>query len=629
MYDEELKPKKVIKEKEVKEKRKISLPAIHIDFRSALKKIAILAVVVFAFIFITTKIGQGSENKVFKKNLETMRAAAYQYFKENDRPSEKDEEYVVTLQELIDEDYSQPLKDKKGNVCDSENSSVTLTKSTNTKFDLDATLACGEKEKEETFQLTYSASSSKKEDNEDQEETENVYYKLQKVVQSSNYEYSCPSGYTLSGTSCYSSSKTLTATPIAKYKTTNAKVSNASYKKPTDEYEYVDAIKVSGTSEYVCSDKNATLVGQECILTKDATMKKEANYTCSEGVLDGTKCVITIPATKRDYKYTCPSGSLVGDQCELTKDYRASYECPSDYPRRDGDRCYYSSKADRDYGSWHATSRKIYSKEMESKNSETTKYELVDTYDGSNGKTKYVYKVYTRKKEYICYDIPGEDVELRGSSCYHYISAYENKDCPYGYDLNDKETECVKYVDAKKTTSKVTYTCPDGYQEKGSKENTECVKKVSATKNIIQIPVCPSGYESTLNQDGTYSCQKKVEAKKVTTKDDYICPSGYQEKGSGANKKCYVKTTGEGYYYCKNSEARLEGEKCILDAKTELVGYSCPSGYDYNGSTCIRVTSGDKVKATKINNPDLEYTYKWSTKKEENGWTWTGETKEM
>ncbi len=633
MYDEKL-PKKEKKETVVKEKRsfkkKITLPTVHFDAKSALKKIGILAVVVFAFIFITTKISQGSEKKVFEKNLESLRSAAYRYFKENERPTEKDEEMQVTLQELIDEDYADNLQDKKGNVCDPEESNITIIKNTSTKYDLVAHLNCGEKEKEKTYQLTYTKTKDDEEDDATEENGSTTYYKMQKPVNASHLTYSCPSGYILSGTYCYQNATTLTATPTAKYKTTQQKITKASYKSAQDEYEYVDAILVPGQSHYTCSDKDATLVGDQCIIQKPAVMKTESNYTCSEGELDGTKCVISVPAIRKDYRYTCPSGTLIGDQCEITRDYYASYECPSDYPHRDGDRCYYTSRAERDWGDWHKTSRKTYTKEMDNKNTDSKKYELVDTYDGKNRKTNYVYVVYTRQKENICYDISGENVVLKGSKCYHYISAYEDKDCPYGYDLNEEENRCVKYVAAKETSSKIHYECPsEEYDKRGSGENTTCVLKKNAQKVETSTPKCSSGYNAVANTDGTYSCVKTLDAKLVTEEDDYICPTGYTKKGTGKNTKCYLKTEKEGYYYCKNTEARLEGQNCIVDAKTEFIGYTCPSGYDLNGEQCIKVISGTKKKATSTKVADLEYTYKWSTKKEvAGGWTWTGETKQ-
>jgi len=60
-----------------------------------------------------------------------------------------------------------------------------------------------------------------------------------------------------------------------------------------------------------------------------------------------------------------------------------------------------------------------------------------------------------------------------------------------------------------------------------------------------------------------------------------------------------------------------------------LIGYKCPTGYDLTNNKCVKVLAGDKVKATKTNDPDIDVTYKWSDKKSEAGWTWTGETKEM
>lgn len=628
MYDEELKPKKENKkEAELKEKFKISLPTfrININFKSAFKKFGILAICVFAFIFMTTKLGQSGENKVFEKNLETMKTGAYKYFKENERPIEVNDEYHITLQDLIDEDFIEPLTDKKGNTCDTDASTLTLTKKTKTKYDLVAHLTCQDKEEDKSFSLTYSNTTNSSNTTDD---GKIIYYKLQKEVTTDNYQYFCPDGYTLNGKYCYGKSSTLTATPTAKYKTTSAKTTKATYKKPQDEYEYVEYVEMPTEVSYKCNDPKATLVDDKCIITKEAEMKDDTTYECTEGTLEGTKCVITTKATEIDYKYTCPSGKLFNNtQCKLTRDYSSTYSCPSDYPNRNGSRCYYTEKAEKDWGEWHLSSRNTFTKEME--DTDSKKYELVDTYDGTNGRTRYVYKVYTRSKEYFCYDENHDDVELKGSRCYYYINGYEDKKCPTGYDLSDDETECIKIVDAKKQKSKITYQCPDGYNKTGSGKNTQCIKKIAAKSIVSSTPKCSSGYLAKQNSDGSYSCVKEMDAIKIEPTIEYVCPTGYEKKGSGTKTQCYKKTTTEGYYYCKNSEARLENEQCIIDAKTELIGYKCPSGYDLTNNKCVKVLAGDKVKATKTNDPDIDVTYKWSDKKSEAGWTWTGETKEM
>lgn len=618
MYDGDMKPNKNIEKKSNEKKFK----GFNVDFnwQSALKKFGILCVAVFAIIFVSAKIGQGSEKKVLEKNLETLKTGAYQYFKENEKPTEVSDEINVTLQELIDSKVITELKDKKGNTCDTDTTNVTLTKKTSTKYDLVAHLECDQKEEVKEFSLTYAGNSSNSSKDE-----KNVYYRLQKEVSVDNFTYTCPDGYTLNGKYCYSKSVTLSATPIAKYKTTPAKTEKASYKKPSDEYEYVEVIKETLPVSYSCSDKNATLVGDKCIITKDADYKEDTTYSCTEGVLEGSKCVLTKKAEMKDYKYTCPSGEKFGeDQCELKRSYKASYDCPDDYPNKDGKKCYYSEKAEKDWGDWKYSSKSIFSSEKD--DTDYKKYDLVDSYEGTNGKTKYVYKVYTRAKEYICDD--DEDVKLKGSRCYFYTDAYEEKKCESGYELNKDETKCIKIVDAKKVKAPKTYTCEKPYNKVGSGEDSKCVLKVDANKNTAKQPVCPTGYEAKATSPNVYSCVKTTEAKKLENQVNYVCPTGYEKKGSGEDTKCFKKTQTEGYYYCKNTEATLKDNECITEAKTELTGYKCPSGYDYNGTTCLKVTGADKVSATKTNDPKIEFTYKWSSKKSESGWTWTGETKD-
>ena len=622
MYDEGMKPKLKQQKQESTTKKKISLPnfSFHFNSSNVLKKIGILVLAVFAFIFITTKISQSGNKKVLDKNLETMKTSAYKYFKENSRPEEVNEEYQVSLQELIESDFIKPLTDKKGNACDSDASNVIIKKKSSTKYNLTASISCNNEEKEKNFNLTYANQSSSS-------NGKTVYYKLQKEVSSDNFTYSCPNGYVLNGTYCYSNATTLTATPIAKYTTTSAKTSKASYKKPSDEYEYVEPVEEVIEAGYTCTDKNATLVGDKCIVTKEPTWNEENVYSCSEGTLDGKKCVITTPAIKKDYKYICPNGKLIGeDQCELTRDYRSTYACPSDYPSRDNDRCYYTSRPEKDWGEWKYSSRQTFSREMD--DTDSVMYEFVESYEASGGKTKFVYKKYIRSKEYYCDDIDGEDVELKGSRCYHYVSAFEDKMCPSGYSLNDEETECVRYVAASKKKSSITYSCPSDYKKRGSGNNTECYKSVDAKVNVTSVPNCPSSYTAVMNTNGTYTCQKETNAKQTKETIQYICPTGYEQNGSGKYTKCYKKTTTEGYYYCKNSKARLEGTECIIDATSTFKGYQCPSGYQLNGEKCVKTISGDKIKATKTNNPEIKLTYKWSTKKSESGWTWTGESEE-
>lgn len=526
MYDQEVKIEKKELEKKQKEKKKKENSVLKnkINVQAVLKKLSIFMVVAFLFIFITTKFGQKSENKVFEKNLENIKNASYKYFKENKRPTENNEEYTITLQELIDGNYIQPIKDKKGNSCNNETSDITIEKKNITKYDLAIQLNCESQKYSENYSLTYattknsnnnSIDSSVQIDHSTSENTDSdnikVYYKLKKGVSSNSYQYSCPSGYVLNGRYCYSSSFVMISEPMARYKSISTKVKKASYKKENEKYEYVDPIITKGAVSYSCSN---------------------------------------------------PSATLEGDKCVLKRNYTESNSCPSDYPKKDGDECYYVDKATQEWSDWKYVSTNSFSSTK--KSTETKKYTLAYTYQYGN-KKKYMYEYYTRKKIYTCDEKRHEDVKLKGTNCYHYIDAKNIKTCPTGYQLNDQETECIKYTSAKKIEEKASYSCPEGYEK----------------------------------------------------------------KGTGSNTKCYIKTTTEGYYYCKNSNYRLENDQCILDGSTEFIGYKCPTGYSLSNNKCIKTLSGDKISATKTNDPIINTTYKWSSKKSESGWVWTGETKEI
>ncbi len=494
------------KEKIIKEPLSDIKPtfALNFNFKKAFQKFGILVLFAFAFIFITTKLGQSSNSKVMEKNLEAIKNGAYQYFKENNRPLEKDEEYTVTLQDLIDDNFVEPIKNKKGTICDANQSEVTIAKNTSTKYLLSAHLSCDGNEMDKEFTLTYAAKSANS-------NASNVYYKLQKEVITDNYQYSCPNGYILSGKYCYTQGTTLTTSPIARYKTISEKKIRASYKKEEDRYIYVEPIISTTKDEYYCTSNNATLVGTKCMITKAYTTKMS---------------------------------------------------CLSPYTKRKDGKCYYTTKAAKSWSSWAFHAQEEY--RFKKTSTDTDRYDLINTYQ-KNGRTYYEYNHFVRKEKYTCAKDGNEEVELKGHTCYHYSNINTTKVCSSGYQLSEDGAQCIKYTDAKKKSGKTTYICPTGYQRKGSKENMQC----------------------------------------------------------------YIEEDAGGFYYCKKDGYRLEGEECVRDASTELIGYKCPSGYQLNGNQCIKTLSGDKISATKTNDPEISITYKWSTKKSESGWTWTGETKNL
>ena len=122
------------------------------------------------------------------------------------------------------------------------------------------------------------------------------------------YKYVCPSGYTLSGTTC--TKKTTTYTCPSGYTLSGTKCTKK-------------------TTTYSCPS-GYTLSGTKC-------NKKTTTYSCPSGyTLSGTKC------SKTTYSYTCPAGyTLSGTKCNKKV---TTYSCPSGTDVKEGTgaslRCY-------------------------------------------------------------------------------------------------------------------------------------------------------------------------------------------------------------------------------------------------------------------------------------------------
>ena len=143
--------------------------------------------------------------------------------------------------------------------------------------------------------------------------------------------YSCPSGYTRSGTKC---THTIDAT---------ASQGEGSYSCPsgytrsgTKCTHTVDATATTGEGSYSCP-QGGTRSGTKCTITVNATA--ETTYTCPSGYTrSGTKCNKTYDATvvPGEGTYTCPEGGTrSGTKCNIVKDAdkheETKYTCPSGY----------------------------------------------------------------------------------------------------------------------------------------------------------------------------------------------------------------------------------------------------------------------------------------------------------
>ncbi len=628
MYEEKEKTEK-IKDNEKKVK-KISFKA---DWVSIVIKLAILLAFAFLFIYVFTKLKGDSSEKIFDKNVEMMRAGAYTYFKEEEnRPNSVDEEYDLTLQDMINSSLISELKDKKKNVCDKENSYASLTKESATKYNLHIYLLCNGDSKEKDYSVTYKETKTTTKDNKDTEEKKDeqvkenssnntsnennnttsdtsltTIYEYKKQVRSAE-SYDCPDGFVLNGQYCYSESKLLTVDATPKYKVIPASNTAANYSAPKTEYEYANPIVTKSASTLYC-DSGYQLVNGVCQKTINATASNKTNYSCTSGTLSGTNCIIKTKGTKVPATYSCNNGTLIGKSiCRLTSSVK--YRCTKGTYDKNKESCYVYVNANPLYTNWKLDN--IYQYKTAPKNSNTITYEFAGV--GSNGLSRY--KRYTRTIS--GYDCPSGTYYKNGK-CKVYKSSYLVKYCDSGYTLNGTETKC--YVDTlAPIKTAATIKCPSGYTKVGN----ECQKTVKATKNISTTYKCPSGYQ--LNGK---TCIKKVTAKTKSGSEIYTCPQGYTKTGTGGSTKCSKSKTTKSYYYCQDSAARLVNNRCVKDQIKEFVSYKCPSGYELSGDKCYKYTSTDKIKATKIDGEVIREETMWSAKKSVSGWERTGRSKKV
>lgn len=581
------------------------------DFVSILIKFGIFLFIAFIIIFAVTKIRLGSDRKSFADNMEKMKEVSYTYFKaEKNRPSLVLDEVDITLDDMVKGSLIKELKDKKGNVCSRDYSYVSMTKKSSEDYEMTVYLSCAGEAQTATYNITYPS-----DNNDDQKDNKTTYYELQRTV-TNDETYSCPDGYILKGTYCEKATETIAATPV--YKVTPEKNTKASYKSSRSEYEYTDPIITIKENVLKCSN-GYTLENGKCIKETSVKYKTRYTYSCPDGgTLSNNRCLFTTNTDYKDTKAYCSKGRLInGDECYVTKDY--SFKCLTGKKDSTKHSCYTTYAAKTELSDWLFDSKVKYSKSTNVDRLETEKIRYEFDYYDENSK-KNVYKKYIRKNVKVCDD---DDI-LSGSTCKHYDGSYIEKYCTGDYELTSDKKECYTIKDASYRDIKGSYTCPTGYRKKGTGDNASCYKYENATKTGNQTAYCSYGYELTKDN----RCLKVESAILVDEENAYSCPEGYLQKKNGKATKCYKKTTTEAYYYCTNSKATLNGDRCIVPSVTKVISLRCPSGYKKSGNQCVKSSnSKDRIKATKKEATSTTEKI-WSKEKEMDGWTWTGNTKE-
>lgn len=574
------------------------------DWISILIKFGIFLVLAFVVIFVVTKLR--NQGDPFSDNLERMKEVSYIYYKASkNRPTTLNEEVSMTLGDMEKGSLIEELKVKK-DVCSKEYSYVSLVKLAETKYKLKVYLSCGGKGQEATYDVSY-------EEEKTNEEMEKVLlYELKREVSS---EYTCPSDYVLSGRYCVKSNTTEVISATPRYRIIPERNTRASYKSGDTVYEYVEPF-VTITPESLSCPSGYELSGdKKCVQVKDAYYKSSTSYTCPNGgTPTGSKCLFTVLPNVTNYRSYCERGVSMNGSCYVTRKYSVScIHGKYDSSRKS---CYTTYNASRVLTDWLFDGKVTYSSSKVLHDTETVSYRVDEVLD--NGKTRY--SKYIKKYQNVC---DGGDV-LSGSTCKHYDSSYEQRICDAGYSLSSDQSECYKYEDMVTEKISETYTCPDGYSSRGSGSSKTCYRYENAVSNKVDTPYCSLGYDLTSDN----KCVKQTDPKVIEEKQIYTCPDGYTKRGSGSSTSCYKKTSQNSYYYCSNTNATLNGTRCVVPSSTTFLGYSCPIGYEKNGNQCIK-ESQDKILATKSSSTSTSEEVIWSKTKELDGWVWTGNSKEV
>ena len=254
-------------------------------------------------------------------------------------------------------------------------------------------------------------------------------------------------------------------------------------------------------------------------------------------------------------------------------------------------------------------------------------YEIITDALKNDGKEHTVYADYIKTKVSTEYSCP-EGYTKNGSYCIKYTDATETPGaitytCPDGYTLEG--TNCKRSYNATYTEGQITYTCDSGDKLNG----TTCTKSIDATVSYKYS--CPSGY----TKNGTSCYKVYTDTKDATVTYNYTCPSGYTKNGTTCTKSTTetINATastkygswinnGTKYYTVSNKaytgttsklvyEGMISGAVCgapcgnsgiwykyTYYTRTSTTEYSCPSGYNRNGSKCTR-TITDTKQATR------------------------------
>jgi len=307
-----------------------------------------------------------------------------------------------------------------------------------------------------------------------------VGYRYARKTRSKVTSYSCPSGYTRSGTTCSYSYTATATTGEGSYSCPQGGTRSGT--KCTIE---TNATATTGEGSYSCPS-GYDRSGTKCTHTIDATATTgEGSYSCPQGgTRSGTKCTITTTATQK-VDYSCPSGFTLNESTKkCTKTYDAthtggegSYTCPEG-GTRSGTKCTITKDADK---------------------KDETKYTCPSGYTLNSTTKKCEAKVEPTKVVTYTYSCPTgytKSGEGENTKCSKEVTGEGRYYCEYADAVLSDDHKCTRVVKGEFSH----YTCPSTDYilsgDKCKKESTEVIDATATTKTSTSYKYTWSKYSS-------------------------------------------------------------------------------------------------------------------------------------
>ena len=592
-------------------------------FRDLIVKILLVLLFIFLLMWLVPMPNLNPfYDKIFTQNMNSMTDAARSYYTTGRLPKVEGETKKLTLGDMINNKMLIEFTDSEGKKCDNEKSYVEVTKK-DSEYIFKTNLSCS---KQEDYVIEYygcydlcsdgncgevnngnnsSSSDSSKNTSVSNENTNTTSISTDIVKGSvttkkiteyqfskkntSQYidKYTCANGYTLKGDKC------IIVTEIEKQEDASIKcLAGYLYNSKTNKCEKLDTIKEDATLNCPSGYIYATSL-DKCIKGSDDLVDATVSYTCSEGVLVGTKCVITDTKLLEARKvYSCSVGTLSGTKCIISgqKEIDATKVYSCSVGTLSGTKCIISTRNDIDATKVYSCSKGTISgtkcKINDQKEVDATK--VYSCSEGTLSGTKCIIQTSSKvqaRANYSC-----SEGTLDGTKC-----VIVNKGaCGYTRWVCSNKT----YTTSKSTSSTPTFTRRYLYQIGTSRVYEECNR----------VYKCEGDSKSTVDARLTYSCSNG------TLSGAYCIVSSTKEVDATLTYKCSIGTLNgtkcmvsgvkevDATLTYKCSTGTLSGTKCKLNETSEVnanVSYVCDKGTLTGSNKCL-YTNKNEVDAKKV-----------------------------